>query len=185
MSAPGAVAVGAYRIRRAGSVDDLRACFSVIGAQFSPAIPPDDQRFHQLLEGLDANRPLMVMAEHGDQCVGGALGKLSDHGVGMKMVGLDPSVRRIGLMRRILQIVEVEAMVLGASRIGLGANPPAHGFYERLGFQGRKVYMHKELPLPGRVRDFRLAKLRPLLGDMDTGHLVSVDPDSGNLPALW
>ena len=64
-----------------------------------------------------------------------------------------------------------------------GAVDDAKGFYARVGYRG-KSSMHKELPLPGRVREFRLRKLEAELGDLEVGQVVSVDA-TGKIPPLF
>jgi GNAT superfamily N-acetyltransferase len=173
-----------YRIRCVSSVDDLRSCFAVLGAQFSPPIATDDWRFDRLFSHFEASRPLMIVAERDGKVVGGALGLVKDDRFGVSIVAFDPSVRGTGLARRVMQTVEVQAMACGAREIGLGSVREARGFYNRLGYHGKRTGKLKSLPLPGRVRDLKVAKLQAGLGDLDEGHLVSTD-GSGNVPPLW
>jgi ribosomal protein S18 acetylase RimI-like enzyme len=174
-----------YWIRRVRSRDDLRDCFAVIGGCFSPPIPPDDWRLDRLLTEFDNSQPLMVVAERDGEVVGGALGRLGDGTAGVNILAFQPAVRRVGLGRRVMQTLEVEAMARGARTISLGAVSEAHGFYARLGFSGKRVGMMKGLPLPGRVRDLRVRKLLDAIGDMEQGQLVSADATTGKVPPLW
>jgi predicted N-acetyltransferase YhbS len=175
-----------YRIRRVSSIEDLRACFAVLGSQFSPPIIPDDYRFERLYVHFEASRPLMIVAERDGEVVGGALGLVRDHDrFGVSIVAFDESVRGTGLARRVMQTVEVQAMACGAREIGLGSVRAARGFYERLGYSGKKTGKLKSLPLPGRIRDLKVAKLQAALGDLDEGELVATDADTGKVPALW
>jgi GNAT superfamily N-acetyltransferase len=174
-----------YRIRCVNSRDDLRSCFAAIGGAFSPPIPPDDWRLDRLLEHFEDSRPLMVVAERDGEIVGGALGLVTDDRFGVNILGFDDSVRGIGLGRRVMQTVEVQAMARGARELGLGSVREARGFYESIGYAGKRTYKHKALPLPGRVRDLRVAKLQAALGDLDEGQLVEADAETGDVPALW
>jgi len=177
--------VDTYHIRRVRSRDDLRRCFAVIGSCFSPSIPPDDWRLDRLLADFDASQPLMIVAERNEEVVGGALGRLGDGTAGVNILGCQPAVRRLGLGRRVMQTLEVEAMARGARTLSLGAASEAHGFYASLGFSGKRVGMMKGLPLPGRVRDLRVRKLLEAIGDVERGQSVSADPTTGKIPPLW
>ena len=84
-----------------------------------------------------------------------------------------------------MQTVEIEAMASGVREIGLGSKRDARGFYASLGYQGKRTYKHKPLPLPGRVRDLRVAKLQAALGDLDEGQLVEMDATTGAVAPLW
>jgi hypothetical protein len=44
--------------------------------------------------------------------------------------------------------------------------------------------MHKELPLPGRVLEYRLRKLEALVGDLEAGQAVQTGED-GRVPPLF
>lgn len=174
-----------FVIRRVASLDELHAAFVVIGAQFDPPIGPPDWRFDTLVAGFEANRHLMLVAERDGRIVGGVLSLLDGESVGVSIIGFDPSVRGIGLARRMLQITEVEAMARGACRVRLGARKATKGFYERLGFQGQGTYMQKGLPLPGRSVEFRVRRWLAAIGDLDRGELVRVDPATGTLPTVF
>ena len=67
--------------------------------------------------------------------------------------------------------------------ISLGALEQAKGFYARMGYRGKSSW-HKELPLPGRVREHRLRKLETMLGDLDEGQVVQAD-ETGRIPPLY
>ncbi len=148
-------------------------------------IAPDDWRLDRLIEDLDECQPLMIVAERDGEIVGGVLGRVHDESGGVHIVGFAESVRGTGLARRVMQTIEVEAMALGARQITLGSVRAARGFYERLGYSGKRTGKLKALPLPGRVRDLRIAKLQAALGDLDEGQLVEADPETGAVPALW
>ena len=74
--------------------------------------------------------------------------------------------------RRLLEAIEVEALVRGAREIVLGAAVEARGFYTRLGYTGKHAMRLKQLPLPGRVREHRTAKLAAAVGDLEAGVVV-------------
>ena len=179
--------MSAYLIRRVTSVDDLSACLAAVGSHFSPPMPADDEHFDRLFERFQSSRPMMVVAERDGQIVGGVFAATSGDGSSVVAgpVSIDESVRGTGLARRLMQTFEVQAMALGARTIGLGSKLAARGFYERLGYSGKRTGKLKALPLPGKVRDLRVARLQAKLGDLDEGRLVEVDPDTGKVPALW
>ena len=146
----------------------------------------DDERFDRLFARFDASRPLMVVAERDGEILGGVFGALSEEGhrILLGPVAVDESVRGTGLARRLMQTVEVEAMASGAREIGLGSKRDARGFYASVGYEGKRTYKHKALPLPGKVRDLRVAKLQAAVGDLDAGVTVETD-ETGKVPSLW
>jgi predicted N-acetyltransferase YhbS len=176
-----------YRIRRISSIDDLRSCLAVVAGHFSPPMAADDVRFEHLYERFDESRPMMVIAERDGEVVGGVFGAVTGDRSNAKLgpVSVDGSVRGTGLARRLMQSVEVEAMALGVRELHLGSKLDARGFYASLGYQGKRTHKHKALPLPGRVRDLKVAKLQTALGDLDEGQLVTTDAETGKVPALW
>lgn len=121
----------------------------------------------------------MLVAERDGRIVGGALGSSNV----LRIIALEPGARRKGLGRRLIQTYEVGAMRRGVQTISLGAIEGAKGFYLRMGYHG-KSSMHKELPLPGRVLEFRLHKLEALVGDLEAGQVVRTDA-SGKVPPLF
>lgn len=149
-------------------------------------MPADDVRFDRLFANFERSRPMMVVAERDGEVVGGVFGALSEDGSTAILgpVSVDESVRGTGLARRLMQIVEVQAMALGVCELGLGSARAARGFYESIGYAGKRTMKHKALPLRGRVRDLRVAKLLAQIGDLDEGIDVEID-DHGDVAALW
>ncbi len=119
----------------------------------------------------------MLVVEKDGWIVGGALGFEST----LRIIALEPSARGKGLGRRLLQTFEVAAMRKGLTMISL-ATDTAKEFYLRMGFHG-KSSLHKELPLPGRAHDLLIKRLEPLVGDLETGQVVTTDT-SGRIPPL-
>jgi len=167
----------ALKIRRVRSVEELRDVFEVLGRLFTPRIERDDRRIDDLVRRYPIDRPLMLLVESSDRIIGGALGFSST----LRIIGLDPKFRGLGLGRRLLQTFEVAAMRHGVRELSLGAEE-AKGFYLRLGYKG-KSSMHKQFPLPGRVAELRLRKLEQLAGDLESGGAVPVE-DGGRVPSL-
>lgn len=126
----------------------------------------------------------MIVVERDGDVVGGALGLLTDGAAGVSMIAFEPAARGRGLARLVMQIIEIEAMARGAREIGLGSVDAALGFYEALGYQGKKTYKHKPLPLPGPVRERKVAALMQRLGDLDAGAEYCVDSATGRVPTI-
>jgi predicted N-acetyltransferase YhbS len=168
-----------YTIRQVASVEELAEAFNLLGAQFTPPITSEDREYVDLLEHYPQDRRLMLVAEKEGRIVGGVLG----FGSTLRIIAVEPAERGRGLGRRLIQTYEVCAMRQGVRTISLGAAEGAKGFYQRMGYRG-KSSMHKELPLPGRVLEFRLQKLEALIGDLEAGHVVHTD-ESGKVPSLF
>lgn len=128
--------------------DELAAACDVIGAQFSPPITAEDRRFTDLARRFNGDQPMMLVV-----CTpiveGGALAFRSDNGdTTLRIIGLAPHLRRRGLGRRLVERIVEEATGLGSPSITVGGvTPDVRGFYERVGFHGRKSIMRRELPL--------------------------------------
>ena len=168
-----------YTIRRVASIEELKETFDILGAQFTPPVADEDRVFIDLVDHYSQDRQLMLVVEKDGQIVGGALG----FGDTLRVIALKPEARGKGLGLRLIQTFEVSAMRHGVRMISLGAAQHAKGFYERMGYRG-KSSMHKDLPLPGRVLEFRLQKLEALIGDLEAGQSVETD-DTGNIPSLF
>lgn len=175
-------ALGGYRIRRVANETELDEVFEVAGAQFTPQIGRSDRRLSDLRERLHEDRALMLVLEEGRKIVGAALGFRKGDSVTLRIIGLEASSRGRGLGRRLMEAIEIEAIVLGARSISLGADASAKGFYGSLGYHG-KLSRHKDLPLPGRVRDLRADRLKVLLGDLEGGAMVAMDAEQ-RVPSL-
>lgn len=172
------ISKGTYTIRRVASIGELREALDVLGSQFSPPIQLEDRRFQQLVQAFPKDRSLMLIVLKDGRIVGGALGFKTT----LRIIALKPEARGTGLGRRLLQTFEVAAMRHGLGGIGLGTDNEVKGFYIRMGYRG-KSSMHKEFPLPGRVRELRLRKLEASVGDLEVGQPIQLDA-SGRIPAL-
>ena len=168
-----------YTIRMVASAEELAEALDRLGAQFTPPFTHEAPELSKLFDAYPADCRLMLVAEKEGRIVGGVLGS----GNVVRIVALEPNVRRKGLGRRLLQTYEVGAMRRGVQTISLGAIEGAKGFYLRMGYHG-KSSMHKELPLPGRVLEFRLKKLEARLGDLAVGQVVQTEK-TGKVPSLF
>jgi len=109
----------------------------------------------------------MLVAERRGRIVGGALafgkGRKGGSGATLRMIGLEPSARGLGLGRRLMQMVELEATRLGIVAVNLGgAEGEIKTFYARLGFSDRGSMMSKGLPLAGRFLEARVQRANGL-----------------------
>ena len=168
------------RMRSVRSPDELIATYLAIGRQFASTFQPDDRRLDEPLARFDRDRELMLCVERGGSLKGGVIA-FGDDVVTVRAIGVDEDVRGLGVGRRLLETVEALAMRRGAREVALGAAEGARGFYERLGYAGKRAQRRKELPLPGRMRDLRAE--RALAGvDLVEGVVVGAEPPSTRTP---
>lgn len=158
-------------IRRVRDEAELVVAFDAIGRQFDPPQRAPDRRLDQPLARFPADRPLQLVVVGEDGALAGgviAFRHLDDLGsVTVRSIGVDASLRGQGIGRTLLEIVELEAMVLECRAIHLGAVDDARGFYEALGYRGKRTMRAKDLPAPGRLTEHRIAKARAALDDPD------------------
>jgi len=153
---------------------ELAKAFDAIAGQMSPSVTHDDRRFHDLARRFPEDRALMLVVQEKSRIVGGALSfrklRKGGSGITLRIIGLEPSARGLGLGRRLTEAVELAAIRIGASGINLGgASAEIKGFYNHLGYGGRGTMMSKALPLPGRVLEARLRRLKGATGDLFPG----------------
>lgn len=168
-----------YTIRYVASIEELEQAYDLLGAQFTPPTTHADRLFEDLRRCYPQDRCLMLVVEKEGRIVGGAMGFENV----LRIIALEPGARGKGLGRRLVQTYEVGAMQRGVEVISLGAIEDAKGFYQRVGYHG-KSRMQKELPLPGRVLEWRLKKLEALVGDLESGQVVRTD-ELGKVPSLF
>jgi GNAT superfamily N-acetyltransferase len=162
-------AVAAVLLRRVRSREELIATFDAIGRQCDPRFAAPDRRLDESLGHFPEDRALMLTLLVDAESVGGVIAFQNGSAVVVRAIGVDAEWRGRGLARRLLEIVEMEAMALGSHGIVLGAAEDARGFYDRLGYRGKHTMRHKEFPRPGRLTDLRVRKTRASVGDLDTG----------------
>jgi GNAT superfamily N-acetyltransferase len=141
-------------IRPVNSLDELARTEALIAAQFPPRRSTPSHGPDVFRSRFDDDRRLMLVAMRGDQIVGGALALQVGDAVKVDVIALEPKARGLGVGRRLMQGIELEAIRLGARVIYLGgAHKANRGFYWRLGFHGRKSLMQKGLRLPRYARN--------------------------------
>ena len=168
-----------YLIRYVASPDELKTTFDILGAQFTPPYTHENRIFKDLANNYPNDRQLMLVVKYEGQVIGGALG----FGSTLRIIAVVPEHRGKGLGRRLIQTFEVGAMRKQERMVSLGSHPDAVGFYTKMGYRG-KTGRSKELPLPGRVTEFRLRKWGEKLGDLQVGQLVIPD-ETGKIPPLF
>ncbi len=136
-------------IRPVASPAELAKAFDVIGAQFEPALTSADRRFTELAQRFVLDRSLMLVVCE-PALAGGALAFRTKSGdTALRIIGLPPRLRGRGLGRRLVDQVAAEAARFGSRSVAVGGVIAAdRGFYERMGFHGRRSMMRKDLPFP-------------------------------------
>lgn len=168
------------RMRMVRSPEELVATYLAIGGQFATPFEPHDRRLDEPMARFDRDRELMLCLERHGILRGGVIA-FGDDVVTVRAIGVDVDLRGLGVGRRLLETVEALAMRRGARQISLGAAEGARGFYERLGYAGKRAQRRKDLPLPGRMRDLRAE--RALAGlDLVEGVVVGRPPESSDQP---
>lgn len=134
---------------------DLEELYRSIGRQFGEEWDASDRRLDEPRSRFDRDRDLMFVLVDGTRVRGGIIA-FGDDVVTVRAVGIDEELRGQGHGRRLLELVEARALVRGARTVVLGAADDARGFYERMGYRGKRTMREKQLPPPGAVR-LRLA----------------------------
>jgi len=158
----------AVLIRRVRSIEELGVLFDVVAAQFEPPLPRD-RRFDEVVDRWESAQRMSFCIVEGDAIVGGVLAMAFDQVVTIRAIAVPESDRGLGVGRRLVELVELEAMDGPCLMLALGSVDDARGFYDKLGFRGRHSGRSKDLPPLGRLRDRRVASLRAALGDLDSG----------------
>lgn len=138
---------GGVTFRPVASPEELIRLHQVISAQFPPRRGAPAHGLEALIERYPEDQRLMLLAETGGRCLGGALAFRVEGAVKVDAIALEPEVRGMGIGRLLMEAIEREAIELGARGLYLGgANTENRGFYWRLGFAGRRSLMQKALP---------------------------------------
>ena len=155
-------------LRTCRDVDDLVEIYIAIGRQFGEEWRADDRRLDAPRLRFLTDRELMVAVTQGEDIRGGVIA-FGDDQVTIRAIGVDAEIRGLGIGRRLVEIVEAAALVRGTRVITLGAAEDARGFYERMGYRGKRAMREKQLPPPGVMRDRRIVRARGLLSGLDSG----------------
>lgn len=86
---------------------------------------------------LRVQRELFLVAERDGEVVGTVMAGYEGHRGWVNYLAVDPSIRRAGLGRRLMDEVEVRLRALGCPKLNLQVrrdNPAALGFYAALGY---------------------------------------------------
>lgn len=118
-----------YTIRRVRSSTELLEVWNVIEQQIHQFIADPEDHILDLQRHFPLNKHLMLLLEHEDGIVGGALG----FGSTLRALGILPEHRGRGLGRLLVQIFEFSAIKTGLTMISAGTVDESKGFYTRLG----------------------------------------------------
>jgi GNAT superfamily N-acetyltransferase len=118
--------------------------------------------------GFDGDHGLMLVLEHGTKIRGGVIA-FGDDVVSVRALGIDDELRGHGHGRRLTEPLEARALVRRAQRMVLGADGEAGGFYERLGYRGKRTLRAKDLPPPGAIRSRLVARAAAVLEHLPDG----------------
>jgi GNAT superfamily N-acetyltransferase len=161
--------VDAVLVRRVHSPSDLVATFDAIGRQFDPIMRAPHRDLAEPIRRFDEDRTLMLAVLADDVPIGGVIAFRNDRSVIVRAIGVDVAWRERGIGRRLMELVEIEALELGSHAIALGATEDAGGFYDRLGYRGKRTMREKQLPPRGPIVDMRIERMRAELGDLEAG----------------
>ena len=168
-----------YLFRHVASPEELRTVYDILGTQFSPSFTHENCSFNDLASHYPKDRQMMLVVENEGRIIGGALG----FGNTLRIIAITPSYRGLGLGRRLIQTFEVVAMRKEVRMVALVAHPDTVDFYTKMGYRGKRG-RSKELPLPGRVLEFRLRKWEEKIGNLEEGQVVCID-ETGKVPSLF
>ena len=127
---------------------ELQAVFAFLAPLFAAEVGADDDfRLDRLLERLDDDQDLMLVAVAADGGYRGAALGYRDgvSGVKLQALAVAAEVRRRGIATRLLAELERVAVGTGRSSIFLGIEPSARPFYEAQGYSGRGTVLRKSL----------------------------------------
>lgn len=148
--------MGRVILRRCRHEADLEELYCAIGRQFAEEWDAGDRRLDEPRSRFDRDRDLMLALVDGTRIRGGIIA-FGDDIVTVRAIGIDEELRGQGHGRRLLELVEGRALVRGARAMVVGAADEARGFYDRMGYRGKRTMREKQLPPPGAVRS-RLAE---------------------------
>ena len=160
--------MASLRVRECRDESELEDLYLAIGRQFGERWAASDRRLDEPRARFDGDHELMLVLEDGTRIRGGVIA-FGDEVVSVRALGIDDELRGQGHGRRLMELVEARALVRGARRIVLGADDEARGFYERLGYRGKRTMRAKDLPPPGAVRSRLVARAAAVLEQLPSG----------------
>ena len=160
--------MGAVIVRQCRDEAELEELYVAIGRQFGEGWKGSDGRLDEPRRRFGTDRELMLALVDGSAIRGGVIA-FGDDVVTVRALGIDAELRGQGNGRRLLELVEARALVRGARAIILGAAEDAGGFYERMGYRGKRTRREKQLPPPGAVRSRLVVRAAAALEDLSSG----------------
>ncbi len=160
--------MGSVVVRQCRDQADLEELYRSIGRQFGEEWDASDRRLDEPRLRFGRDRDLMFALVDGTRIRGGVIA-FGDEIVTLRAVGIDEELRGQGHGRHLLELVEARALVRGARTIVLGACDEARGFYERMGYRGKRTMREKHLPPPGAVRSRLAARAAAALEEASLG----------------
>ncbi|MDQ3842064.1 MAG: GNAT family N-acetyltransferase [Actinomycetota bacterium] len=155
-------------VRECRDESELEQLYLAIGRQFAEEWQADDRRLDEPRRRFDSDHELMLALVDCNGIRGGVIA-FGDDEVTVRALGIDAELRGYGRGRRLLELIEARALVRGARRIILGAADEAGGFYERLGYRGKRTMREKQLPPPGAVRSRLVARAADVVEHLPSG----------------
>jgi predicted N-acetyltransferase YhbS len=146
-------------------------------------VPDSTDQVAYIQSRYPEDQSLLFVAHALGDMIGAGLGIRKYGAVLVALLGVQPEYRNLGIARRFLELIEIEAMRIGAGMISLGAVESAQAFYRRVGYSGKSSY-HKQLPSPSRVLEHRLNRLSLSIGNLAEGATACTDKSTGKLPRV-
>lgn len=159
-------------VRECRDEPELEELYRVIGRQFGETWTASDRRLDEPRALFERDHELMLVLDDSSRIRGGVIA-FGDEVVSVRAIGIDDELRSQGHGRFLMELVEARALIRGARRIVLGADDEARGFYERLGYRGKRTMRAKDLPPPGVVRSRLAARAAAVVEHLPRGLQVT------------
>jgi len=165
------VPVGTLIVRECRDISELEELYLAIGRQFGQEWDASDRRIDEPRRRFDSDHELMLVLVDGTTIRGGVIA-FGDDLVTVRALGVDYELWGHGRGRRLMELIEARALVRGAGTIVLGAAGEARGFYEALGYRGKRAVREKHLPPPGAVRARLVERAAAALEPLSSGFQI-------------
>jgi|BioPla2DNA2_1021312.scaffolds.fasta_scaffold127789_1 predicted N-acetyltransferase YhbS len=137
-----------YKIKTINNADKLSLvlefCYNILGQHLREI---ENYSYKEWEERIYYYPNLMLYAELNDQIISAVLGRAeSKDSLIMGFTACDERFRKQGITKNLVSLLENNAKLSGFKYITLGADPHAHGFYEKCGYQvinelhGQKIF---------------------------------------------